>query len=68
MIYDPNDLHGGTARAKDGPSSCPMCDAHPGEPFCLEQGPSKFNCTRVKGHSGKHCACGETDHGIEVWE
>jgi hypothetical protein len=28
----------------------------------------EFQCTRDEGHTGKHVACGITDHELEVWD
>ena len=36
--------------------------------LCLEHAPnSPLQCTRLKGHYGKHVACGGTIHALAVW-
>jgi hypothetical protein len=34
---------------------------------CMDQHYDGFRCTRPKGHSGEHVACGEDIHAVKSW-
>jgi hypothetical protein len=34
---------------------------------CMETGPSRWQCTRARGHEGPHVACGVHTHNLDTW-
>jgi hypothetical protein len=49
----------------------PVCqhECEGGTPRCLAEAPTGHQCTRNKGHTGDHSACGhrDTDHDLRTW-
>lgn len=46
---------------------CPFCNVKVSG-MCNAESSTGLRCTRKKGHSGQHIACGSKEHELQTWE